>query len=335
MPNQNLGNNMTGSYGNQDNNAIVCDNKGFLKTKVNSLRFNNNYAAPFFAYGLFKPGQLAYSRIEEYVDIVKTYGKPRIIPYKMITRDGVPLIEDKANNGYSARGFLIYFKKGSEKQAYDTISGIQGDALYDWKEIEVDGIKSNVLVGLHLDRGIPEDEDDLYDFKGEKDPLFTHTIKKVGRTVKELENDDKIMEDYEKKFSTNIQNFFKIQLDYMLLWAAIERYASLKYDIGRDVKVQFAKEYSDIISKVIKQHVNEERVVYNSDTLWCNKLDPNKPVDSMFYYYTIRCNVVHNGKDFQIWDFDLLKKSLVELYKIFKQVYDETFKMDKRILLKV
>ena len=94
-------------------------------------------------------------------------------------------------------------------------------------------------------------------------------------------------------------------------------------------RVEFAREYSDIIRKVIVDNVDEERVVYNSDTLWCNKLDHNDPVGSIFYYYTIRCNVVHNGKDFQIWDFDLLKKSLVELYEIFKQVYDKTFKKGK------
>ena len=328
MPNQNSGMNTGSNNSNQNND---CDNNGFLKTKSYPLRFNNNYALPFFAYGIFKPGQLAYSRIEKYVDIGKTDRSPRRIPYKMITRDGVPLIEDKENNGYYTMGYLIYFKKGAEKHAYHTISRTQGDALYDWKEIEVDGIGTNVLVGLHLDRGIPEDEGVIYDFKGEKDPLFTHAISRVGRTVKELEKDDEKMEEYEKKFSTNIQNFFKIQLDYMLLWSAIERYASLKYDIGKDVKAQFANEYSDIISQVIKDNVNEERLVYNSDTLWCNKLDHEDPVGSLFYYYTIRCNVVHNGKDFQIWDFDLLKKSLVELYKIFKQIFDKTFPKNKTI----
>ena len=322
MSNSNSKNDIGNDNSNQ-NKSKNCNNNGFLKTKVNPLTFNNDYALPFFAYGIFKPGQLAYSRIAKYVDIQKTDKYPRSIPYKMITRDGVPLIEDKENNGYT-RGYLIYFKKGSEKKAYDTISRTQGDALYDWKEIKVGDDKFNVLVGLHLDRGIPENQDPLYDFRGEKDPLFTYTIRRVGRTVKELEEDD-------KKFSTNVQNFFKIQLDYMLLWSAIERYASLKYEVNKDERVKFAREYRGIIRKVIEDNVDEERMVYNSDTLWCNKLDPDDPVGSMFYYYTIRCNVVHNGKDFQIWDFDLLKKSLVELYEIFKQVYDETFKKDKRI----
>ena len=319
MPKQNSGMNTGSNNSNQNND---CDNNGFLKTKSYPLRFNNNYALPFFAYGIFKPGQLAYSRIEKYVDIGKTDRSPRRIPYKMITRDGVPLIEDKENNGYYTMGYLIYFKKGAEKHAYHTISRTQGDALYDWKEMKVDKQKFNVLVGLNLDRGIPEKTYALSEFRGENDPLFSYAIRKVGRTVKQLENDD-------KKFSANIQNFFKIQLDYMLLWSEIEGYASLKYDIGRDVKAEFANECSDLISNFIKNNINEERIVYNSDTLYCNKLDPDDPVGSMFYYYTIRCNVVHNGKDFQIWDFDLLKKSLVELYKIFIQVLGVTFKRIK------
>ena len=328
MSNSNSKNNIGINNSNQ-NKSSNCDNNGFLKTKTKPLRFNNNYDLPFFAYGIFKPGQLAYSRIEKYVDIKKTDRKRRRIPYKMITRDGVPLIEDKENEGYYTMGYLIYFKNGSEELAYDTISQTLGDALYDWREIEVDGDKFNVLVGLHLDRGIPEKEDPIYDFRGEKDALFTYAIRRVGRTVDELKNDEKIKEGYNKKYNANIPNFFKIQLDYMLLWSAIERYASLKYDIDKDVKAEFAYEYRDIIRKVIKNYVNEERVVYNSDTLYCNRLDPKKPVKSMFYYYTIRCNVVHNGKDYQFRDFDLLKKSLVELYEIFKQVYDKTFKKGK------
>ena len=125
MSNSNSKNNIgiTNSNQNKSNN---CENDGFEKTKVYPLTFNKDYALPFFAYGLFKPGQLAYSRIEKYVDIVKTDKTPRRIPYKMITRDGVPLIEDKENNEYYTMGYLIYFKKGSEKQAYNTISKTRG-----------------------------------------------------------------------------------------------------------------------------------------------------------------------------------------------------------------
>ena len=71
-------------------------------------------------------------------------------------------------------------------------------------------------------------------------------------------------------------------------------------------------------------------MVYNSETLWCNKLDSGDVVGSMFYYYTVRCNIVHNGKQLQIRDFDLLLESLVQLYKIFKQILDTTFERDMR-----
>ena len=199
-----------------------------------------------------------------------------------------------------------------------TIEGFSQEfALTLKKEIEVDGIKSNVLVGLHLERGIPGNEFAIDVFRGERDPLFSFAMKKIGRTVKEIEND--------KKTIPNIQNFFNIQQNYMLLWSAIERYASLKYDINKDERVQLAREYRDIIKNVIEEEVEEERVVYNSETLWCNRLDPDNSVGSMFYYYTVRCNIVHNGKEFQIRDFDLLLESLVELYKIFKMVLDNTF----------
>ncbi len=307
---------------NQNNVHFDCDNDGFEK-KPKPLTFNNDYKLPFFAYGIFKPRQLAFSRIEKFIDYEKTSKRSRDIHYKMITRDGVPLIEDKEDKRYYTQGYLIYFKKGHEKRAYDIISNTQRRALYNWKEIEVDGIKSNVLVGLHLERGIPGNEFAIDVFRGERDPLFSFAMKKIGKTVKEIENG--------KKTIPNIQNFFNIQQNYMLLWSAIERYASLKYDINKDERVQLAREYSDIFKNVIEEHVDEERVVYNSETLWCNRLDPDNSVGSMFYYYTVRCNIVHNGKEFQFRDFDLLLESLVELYKIFKQVLEKTFSNKKTI----
>ena len=97
---------------NQMNKKFDCDNDGFEK-KVKWIRFNNNYELPFFAYGIFKPGQLAYSIIEKHIDDKKTVKEPSKIPYRMYIRDGIPLIVESKKDFDSARGYLIYFKKGN------------------------------------------------------------------------------------------------------------------------------------------------------------------------------------------------------------------------------
>lgn len=300
--------------GKQNNGNVNCDNNGFKKT-LEPLKFRNNPDLPFFAYGIFKPGQLAYSRIEKYVDDDKTYGTE--IHYKMLLRDGVPLIEDNECEDYITKGSLIYFKQGTGRDAYEIISNTQLKALYDWREIKVDGKKSNVLIGLSTERGIANDNEEIiHNFKGEEDPFFYQAIQLIE---KNLEREKKEMH------WSSFDDFFTLQMNYMLLWSAIERYASLKYDVSKDKKVEFAKDNFDIIKTVLRGCVNKKRRVYNSETLWCNELNPNDPIGAMFYYYTIRFNVVHKGKFLQSRDYDLLKTSLKELFEVFIAVLDDTF----------
>jgi len=309
------------SNGNQKNKKKDCDNDGFEKD-VQPIIFNNNHELPFFAYGIFKPGQLAYSRIDKNVDVKKTDKKPRDIPYTMYIRDGIPLIVEMENKYDSASGYLIYFKEGYERNTYYTISNTFSRALYDWKEIEVDGIPANVLIGLHPERGISRPKMPINNFKGEKDPYFDEAISLIGQTVKN------ILESDEKQF-IEVNEFLYLQMNYMLLWSAIDRYTSLKYDIRFNQKKQFINEYSEIIKGVVKE-VNNKRIVYNSETLMCNKLNPNNAGDSLFYYYTIRCNAVHKGKGIEKRDYDLIAEGLVELYEIFNQVIDKTFGKKRR-----
>lgn len=322
MPNPNLVRERKKHNRNQKNERFDCNNIGFEK-KVQHIIFNKNQDLPFFTYGIFKPGQLAYSRIEKYVDSEKTDEKPRDIPYRMYIRDGIPLIVESEKEFDSARGYLIYFKKGCERNTYLTISKTLSRALYEWKEIEVDGIPANVLIGLNPERGISRFGRPIHNFRGEEDPYFDDAINLIAKTVKKIKESD------EKHF-IEVNEFLDLQMNYMLLWSAIDRYTSLKYNIRGDEKVVFAKEYSEIINRVLKDKLNKERIVYNSETLWCNKLNPENPVDSLFYYYTIRCNVVHKGKGVEKRDYDLLADSLVQLYTIFKEVLDETFRKNKR-----
>ena len=171
---------------------------------------------PFFAYGIYKPGQLAYSKIE---NCVKTHYNYEI-NYRMLMRDGVPLITPAGDKSRArTAGYLIYFNEKCSKTAYETISENMHAKLYEWKEIKVGENRVNVLMGVKPKMGSLGIKSHPGNYDGRDDPYFKEAIEVVENEL----ND-------ENKHWSNINDFFKLQMSYLLLWTAIERYASLKYN---------------------------------------------------------------------------------------------------------
>lgn len=112
---------------------------------------------------------------------------------------------------------------------------------------------------------------------------------------------------------------------YTLLWAAIERYAGLKYHLGNKAteKVyQIAAERSFIVS--LQKHVTNKRQVFSTTDLEKYTLDPSNPKKSLGYYYQVRSNTVHRGKAV-VRDFNTIKSSLEELLAIFTDILEDSF----------
>ena len=295
---------------------------------------------PFFAYGVFKPGQLAFSKIEKFVNVKKIYKKE--INYRMLLRDGVPLIEPKKNENFITKGFLVYFKEGLEEDAYEVISKTESEQLYEWKEIKIGPTKANVLVGVNPRFGSTFMEGNIFEYHGEEDPFFKEAIGLIEKNLKEL-NNPKTMDlneckarygadnREECKDRQEMDNFFTLQMNYMLLWSAIDRYASLKYDIHdfaqqRKNREDLASEDSFIeaLDKFVEEH-NYRRDIFSSESMRMFTFKKDNPKYCINYFYTIRCNVVHRGKEFY-GDKSLVRQSLEDLLKIFKRVLNETFK---------
>ena len=263
---------------------------------------------PFFAYGTFKPHQLAYSRIEEYVKKHYDYE----IDYKMLIRDGVPLIVPSRNKS-KTRGCLIYFKEDCCKKAYETISSNQLKKLYKWEVIKIGENKANVLMGSNPKMGSSSIEGQIGDYDGRKDPYFNEAIEVV-------ENE---LNDKNKRWH-NIHDFFKLQMSYLLLWTAIERYVSLKYNCPEIWQKWKMLSDEDVFKESLNRHVKSKRTVYSAKDLREYTLNPKKPRYVINYYYTIRCNVAHRGKALH-GDDEIIRKSLKELLDIFKDVLGNTF----------
>lgn len=275
----------------------------------NPLNPPKNKNLPFFAYGIFKPGQIAYSRIK---DCVETYNEKEI-DYEMLMRDGVPLIIPQGSHKKTI-GNLIYFYDEDCEKAYEIISKTHYEKLYKWEEIDVGQDKANVLMGVNPEMGSYHIDGNVGHYDGRNDPYFKEAIKVVEN---ELNDKDK------KESDSN--NFFKLQMSYLLLWTAIERYCSLKYNCKEiiDKRRQLSKE--DAFKKSLKENVKDKRTIYSADKLREYTLNPNEPFYCINYYYTVRCNVTHRGKNGFKNDYEILSESLKELFAIFNDILDDTF----------
>ena len=277
------------------------------------MNLPNRKDLPFFAYGIFKPHQLGFSRIKELTKSINE-GKVEGI---LKERDGVPLLISSSESWI--KGFLIYFNGGKEKEAYNRITEIEPDVVYRWDEIKVnikenEIITANVLLGKREQRG-SSDLENCDEWDGKSDPLFKYGLEEVEVILKD--NPD---------FDWEYRSLFRLQMAYALLWSAIERYASLKYHLGDQVckKVfRIAEENSFIES--LKRNVASARTVFSAADLEKRTLDPNDPGKSIRYYYQIRSNAVHRGKAVTR-DFETVKLSLKELLAIFRDLLNEAFR---------
>ena len=323
MPNSNRGNIRNNTNQNRNNNPRSSGGNNDYITVAPPK--GNNIKLPFFAYGIFKPGQLAYSRIKECVHN-KPY--PNTIPYEMSYRDGVPLILPNEDKHFTTQGYLIYFKNGSERKAYDIISETEPVDLYKWKKIKVGGNDANVLVGKNLGKGCSPQMDYHSNYDGRNDPFFKEGIRLIEKNLNKIKVKEK-----DKSYSPSVNDFFTLEMNYMLLWSAIERYSSLKYKFqGKgDNNRDFVKE--DSFQKAFQKYVHRTDTVYNAELLYPKTLNPPNPrnhingyINSIQYYYTVRSNVVHRGKMINVKDYNRIRLSLEELLLIFKDVLKDTFK---------
>lgn len=265
---------------------------------------------PFFAYGIFKPNEIAYPRIQDFVEKSNKY----TIDHGLYERDGIPFI-CRDDTAHETHGYLLYFKDDCSKDAYDIIRKTESKTFYSWGTVKIyEQDKANILFGRKPSRSNPKRIKGKY--SGENDVFFRYAMRLVSTE----------MRNYKK--SRDFVDFFKLQRNYMLLWAVIERYTSLKY--GENSKSYNNKQLAGekIFQDSLIYFVNEDekREIFNSQTLNKEKLIPKESIKSINYYYTIRSNVVHRGKAVVPTDEKILRKSLVELLNIFQCVLKDTYK---------
>ena len=193
--------------------------------------------------------------------------------------------------------------------------------IYKWGLGKVGKQDVNVLYGRRPERGSHPLNGEEWD--GKDDPFF-----KIGiKLVEEIWIDPSCSGQYGE-----LEEIFRLQMGYQLLWTIIERYASLKYHLGKDKIIEKIRKVANepvFLSALKRVHTREDgtqkfcRVVFDTGG---NKysLEPDNPKKSIEYYYQIRSNSVHRGKG-AYDDLELLRESLGDLLKIFKDVLKDAF----------
>jgi hypothetical protein len=263
----------------------------------------DDLSAPFFAYGLFMPGEIAFFQI---ADHVKSVSKAHIGGL-VRARDGVPVLDIGAPRS-EARGWRLTFTEDGAAHAYAAISAMEPRSQYRWELRD----NMNVLAGVSPEKGAdPEFRDDRW--SGWDDPAFIEAPRTVERLIATAED--------------TWEGFFQVQAACLLLWSSVERYVSLRYGLGRNDKVR-QRVLKLVDEEPFRKAVAETSVgnpplrrVYRSDdprqSASFVATDPRKSID---YLYQVRSNATHRGKNPRP-DSALLRVSTGELLRIFRATH--------------
>lgn len=265
---------------------------------------------PFFAYGTFKPGQLCFARIRQFVSERIEASIPGILK----ERDGIPLLVNDPTSKNLIKGVILSFSFENKIEAYKQIIEIEPDEVYVWKELTTEsGIVANTFVGKRATRG-SSDLEHIDQWDGRTDPFFTTAIEEIHDIIEKNVH-----------FDHECRSLFRLQMAYSLLWSAIERYVSLKYSLAADPMQKIVKIADEVTFKEsLKRNVTEKREIYNSKNFDKEILDSEFPVKSIKYYYQVRSNSLHRGKA-MFRDFDTVRNSTIELLAIFKDLLEKGF----------
>ena len=263
---------------------------------------------PFFAYGAFKPGELAFHRLR---DLVVSQESPRTIQGELRIRDGLPIANPVGNT--RLRGALLRFRRGTEDEAYARIAALEPGKQYRWEIALVENTPANYLVGKSPMKGSVSLEAE--DWSGKDDPLFTAALDVVDETLAK-----------HSSFEWDLKPLFRLEMAYMLLWSSIERYASLRYDLSDKATSKIMSIAAEpAFQEALRAQVNTKREVFRADDPASKcVLDPSQPTKALAYYYQIRSNLVHRCKGV-VRDHEILNQSLHELLAIFRQVLTTAF----------
>ncbi len=267
-----------------------------------------NLNIPFIAYGSFKPSELRFNLIQEYVE---DYYEISICGL-MEEKDGVPIF-GLGNNGYfgfTYQAYVLNFKAEYSECAYQKISENEPDSYYEWKLLD----NKNILIGKPSLKGTNEFLENSWSFRN--DPYFEYGLNACNNIFKNE------ITQFNSESEKDYFPFFRSSSAYMLLWTIIERFCTLKYgNLPPSQKLKRLTSDAQINWDKIILNIDRTDNIYRSDkineVLVLNRDKGAKKI--MDYFYGIRSNMVHRGKEV-FSDTFRISDSFSELKLIFEEI---------------
>jgi hypothetical protein len=264
---------------------------------------SGQFKPPILRIRSFPTGQLAYFQLR---DLVQAAEDPVTARGRLLVRDGLPIINQHEDG--EVVGSLLHFKADFVSEAYERIARLEPEKQYFWRETTINALRANILHGRSPNKGSVPFEGKMWN--GWDDSLFTAALEVVQETI-----------EANGEFKWDLKPLFRLQMAYLLLWSAIERYLSLRYHLGTratDKVNNLATEQAFAVA--LRERVSTTREVARADRPQDKEvLDPRAPEASVRYYYQIRSNLVHRGKGIPR-DYEMLLNSASELLQIFRYV---------------
>jgi hypothetical protein len=265
--------------------------------------------SPFFAYGLLKPGELAFPLLEPFVarrERAWTHGT-------LWLRDGIPLLDLDADR--QVAGWLLWFEPAKLGEAWEAVCSFEPATQYRWAKVQAQSgtrtADANALAGRQVRRGSATDT--VQEWSAAQDPAFTEGLAEVKRLTGDAVPHGSIpaQPDTPELWSS----FFRLQAAYLLLWSIVERYTALRFGPGLEagVRVNMLGDDASFLKAVADADVKPGRVIDSRDPSKHSRM-ASDGTGAADYFYRIRSNLSHRGKSaFQ--DAQLVHKAVTELLR--------------------
>lgn len=261
---------------------------------------------PLFAYGLLKPGELAFPLVEAFTIRIE----PAEMRGTLWVRDGLPLLDSKADG--SIAGWLLWFEPARLAEAWSAVCSFEPAAQYRWEVLPARSAEhetsANVLAGRKLGAGVAAEP--VGDWSARNDPVFTEGMAEVRRLISEAAPGGVASQPDTAEFW---QLFFRLQAAYLLLWSVVERYTAFRFGPAIDPwqRVVRLDDDAPFRAAVLASGAKPDVVVDSRDPERKYRLAADGQ-GAAEYFYAVRSNLSHRGKS-AYRDARLVYKSATEL----------------------
>jgi hypothetical protein len=262
----------------------------------------NNVNLPFFAYGIFKVGEVAWPRIEK---LVRNSSSADLNDWTIGLRNGLPMLIP--SHGQQIHGDEVFFE--FPQDAYKRIGSTEPKSEYEWREVTTSGgQRCNVLIAKNPTIGMSEEL--LSNWTSAHDPAFVHGMAYVSNVIANLPAD--VLENKPWGDDAGDWNaFFELQGAFLVLWSIVERMAAFRFGaeypsangeasvsalinaLSKESAFQHAMTSANIRSLSVYSVRRNSKQRFESPSTENNGRHAAKVLST---WYQIRSNVTHRGK---------------------------------------